>query len=194
MTQKEFNTKFKAWIPDGWGGLEFDIPKVTEYLDLVMQDMILIPGFELNQIKLKFNQARFYFETTWKSKELEAALQLKVQERINDLVKGYDRWDKMAKLRVEANSPHNDGWTKEHYEKEYKLNSRMDVIGQNGNEGTHYEEEDWMDKEYKSGYEKTLKSGMFWEWYPRLTGVWEQDKYEFCHELKRIEAKMKSDD
>ena len=78
-------------------------------------------------------------------------------------------------------------------EKQYKLDSRMDVIGQNGNEGTHYVE-DWMDKEYKDGYERTLKSGMFWEWYPNLTGVWEKDKEAFVHELKQIEARMKRDD
>lgn len=64
-----------------------------------------------------------------------------------------------------------------------KIFSRMDVIGQNGNEGTHYEQ-DWMDKEYKEEYEKTLKSGMFFEWYPRLSGEWSEDKYAFCHERK----------
>jgi hypothetical protein len=32
-------------------------------------------------------------------------------------------------------------------EKPYKLDSRMDVIGQNGNEGTHYEETP-IDKRY----------------------------------------------
>lgn len=191
MTQKQFNEKYRQYIPQGWGGLEFDIEKVTDYLDLVMQDLIQIPGFEVHQIKLKFNMARFYFDTKWKRKELEAAIQLKVEEKINDLVKGYDRWDRMAKLRVEANSPYNDGWTREHHEKE--LNERMDIIGQNGNEGTHYEE-DWMDKQYKSGYQATLTSGMFFEWYPNLSGVWEQDKYAFCHEMKQIEAKLKSDD
>jgi hypothetical protein len=134
-----------------------------------MQDLIMIPGFELHQIKLKFNWPRFYFSTAFKNKVLEFGIQQDLHERINKIRRGYDNFN-TAKLRVEANSPYNDGWTREHYEKEYKLNSRMDVIGQNGNEGTHYEE-DWMDKEYKSGYQATVTSGMFWEWYPNLTGV-----------------------
>lgn len=29
----------------------------------------------------------------------------------------------------------------------------------------------------KAEYEKLLKSGMFWEFYPKATGVWEEDKY-----------------
>ena len=67
-------------------------------------------------------------------------------------------------------------------EKQYKLDSRMDIIGQNGNEGTHYFE-DFMDKEYKDEYQKALTTGMFFEWFPELTGVWEQDKYAFVIDI-----------
>jgi len=109
MTSKEFNDKYKQYIPQGWGGLEFDIPEVTEYLDKVMQDMILIPEFQIHQIKLKFNRARFYFDTAWKHKELEGAIMVKIEERIDQLV-------------MQSTKP-----------------SRMDIIGQNGNEGTHYD-------------------------------------------------------
>ena len=87
MTQQEFNRKYKQWIPQGWSGLDFDVPQVTEYLDQVMQDLVLIPGFELHQIKLKFNMARFYFETAWKRKELEGGIMIKVEERINAIIK-----------------------------------------------------------------------------------------------------------
>lgn len=87
MTQKEFNTKYKQCIDQGWGGLEFDIEKVTDYLDTVMEDMILIPGFKIQQIKLKFNMARFYFETAWKRKELEGGIMVKVEEQINAIIK-----------------------------------------------------------------------------------------------------------
>lgn len=90
MTQQEFNEKYKQYIPEGWYGLSFDIPEVTEYLDGVMQDLITIPGFELHQIKLKFNMARFYFETNWKNKHLEAGLQLIIQTEINRIVKNLD--------------------------------------------------------------------------------------------------------
>ena len=87
MTQQEFNSKYAQWIPEGWSGLEFDIEKVTDYLDTVMEDMILIPGFKIQQIKLKFNMARFYFETAWKRKELEGGIMIKVEERINAIIK-----------------------------------------------------------------------------------------------------------
>jgi hypothetical protein len=87
MTREEFNHKYKQWIPEGWYGLEFDVPQVTEYMDLVMQDMTLIPGFELHQIKLKFDWPRFYFTTNFKNKDLELAITVRVQERINAIIK-----------------------------------------------------------------------------------------------------------
>jgi hypothetical protein len=90
MTQQEFNEKYKQYILEGWYGLSFDIPEVAIYLDGVMQDLITIPGFELHQIKLKFNMARFYFETSWKNKHLEAALMFHIENKINEIVKKID--------------------------------------------------------------------------------------------------------
>ena len=87
MTQIEFNQKYRQWIPQGWSGLDFDDPKVTEYLDKIMQDMIMIPGFELHQIKMKWDWPRFYFTTDFKEKALELAIVVKVQEEISRLVK-----------------------------------------------------------------------------------------------------------
>ena len=87
MTREEFNHKYKQWIPEGWSGLDFDIPEVTEYMDKTMQDMILIPGFELHQIKMKFDWPRFYFTTDFKDKSLELAIAVKVQEEISKLIK-----------------------------------------------------------------------------------------------------------
>jgi hypothetical protein len=40
-------------------------PFMRGKIDKEMEDLILIPGFELHQVKLKFNMARFYFETNW---------------------------------------------------------------------------------------------------------------------------------
>lgn len=91
MTQQEFNAKYKQWIPEGWSGLDFDRPQVTEYLDAVMQDLVLIPGFELQQIKLKFDWPRFYFTTSFKNKETELAIAVRVQERINAIIKQTDK-------------------------------------------------------------------------------------------------------
>ena len=90
MTVREFNEKYKPYIPQGWYGLEFDIPDVTDYLDKVMEDLVMIPGFELHQVKLKFNMARIYFETKWKDKSLETELEIKIENQINKLVKQHD--------------------------------------------------------------------------------------------------------
>jgi hypothetical protein len=87
MNSEQFNEKYKQYIPFGWYGLSFDIPEVTEYLDIVMQDLITIPGFELLQVKLKFDWPRFYFTTNFKNKSLELAIAVKVQEDINKLLK-----------------------------------------------------------------------------------------------------------
>ena len=94
MDADEFNQKYKHYIPNGWYGLGFGIPEVTDYLDKVMEELIMIPGFELHQVKLKFNMARFYFETNWKEKGLEAALMTKIESEINKLVKEHDEKNK----------------------------------------------------------------------------------------------------
>jgi hypothetical protein len=90
MDADEFNQKYKQYIPNDWYGLGFNIPEVNEYLNEVMEDLITIPGFELHQIKLKFNMARFYFDTKWKDKGLEVALMIKIESKINELVKQHD--------------------------------------------------------------------------------------------------------
>ena len=90
MTQQEFNEKYKQYIPEGWYGLEFDIPEVTEYLDNVMQDLITIPGFYLTQVKLKYNMARFYFATNMKEEHLKLAIELAIEKKINEIVKKID--------------------------------------------------------------------------------------------------------
>ena len=90
MTQQEFNEKYKQYIPKGWYGLSFDIPEVTEYFDGVMQDLITIPGFELHQIKFKFGMARFYFDTDWKDKRLQSALEFAIENKMNGIIKNID--------------------------------------------------------------------------------------------------------
>lgn len=98
MTATEFNTKYDAYIErreyvnregaiivQKFGGLEFDVPEVTNYLGGVFEDLTRIPGFTFSQIKLKFNSARFY--TNLKS----AALMYAVESEINRLVKQFDK-------------------------------------------------------------------------------------------------------
>lgn len=174
MTRQEFNEKYKQWIPEGWSGLDFDKPQVTEYLDREMQDLVMIPGFELHQIKMKFEWPRVYFTTSFKNKATELAIAMRIQEDINRLMKGQSTETK---------------WKRAAQEERYKLDSRMDVIGQNGNEGTHYNEENWMDEQYRDEYHRTVASGMFFEWYPNLTGQWQKDKQAFVQEMKQIEER-----
>lgn len=79
---------------------------------------------------------------------------------------------------------------------------RMNIIGQNGNEGTHYDNEyeyddygkkidvNWI-KSLKPQYDKLLKSGMFFEFHPTWTGEWEKDQYAFAWEVKYNKLKIK---
>jgi hypothetical protein len=90
MTQQEFNEKYKQYIPEGWYGLSFDIPEVTEYLDNVMQGLIIFPGFELHQVKMKFGRARFYCETNSEDVHFLPNLESDIEKRINEIVKKID--------------------------------------------------------------------------------------------------------
>lgn len=38
---------------------------------------------------------------------------------------------------------------------------------------------------YEEEYKALKSSGMFWEFYPELSGVWEEDKLSFISELKQ---------
>ena len=40
-----------------------------------------------------------------------------------------------------------------------------------------------LEMECKKEYESLLKSGMAWEFYPWLTGIWKDDKEQFINEL-----------
>lgn len=87
MTQQEFNTKYKQYIPEGWGGLEFDIPEVTDYLDSIMDyGLVKLPNFKLHQIKLKFGMCRFYFETSMENKKLEAIIEFGIEQQVNNIL------------------------------------------------------------------------------------------------------------
>ena len=87
MTQLEFNTKYKQYIPNGWGGLEFDISEVTEYLDSIMEyGMVNLPDFELHQIKLKFGMCRFYFQTSIENKKLESIIEFGIEQQVNNIL------------------------------------------------------------------------------------------------------------
>ena len=81
MTKYEFNIKWLAYIEDGYYGLEFDIPEVTKFLDNIMLDLTKIPGFKIHQIKMKFNNSRFY--TNLGSYMLSNLIERKINEIAN---------------------------------------------------------------------------------------------------------------
>ena len=60
MTAQEFNEKYSDYLEDRFYGLAIDKESVVNYLDVVFEDLIKIPNFKYQQIKLKFNNASFY--------------------------------------------------------------------------------------------------------------------------------------
>jgi hypothetical protein len=94
MTSREFNQKYKDYLEEGHYGLDVNIPSVVEYLDSIFDNgLINIEGFKYQQIKLKFNMARFYFDTDLPNK-LEVIIANGIEEQINRLVKEYDLQNK----------------------------------------------------------------------------------------------------
>ena len=80
MNKQDFNKKYSSYIEEGFIGLEFENNRVTRFLDDVFTDLIKIPNFKFSQIKLKFNQARFY-------SSLEGRIQYLIENEINELIK-----------------------------------------------------------------------------------------------------------
>lgn len=60
MTTLDFNIKYKDYLGHENYGLVIDNKEVINYLDEQFQELITIPGFEYSQIKVKFNDIRFY--------------------------------------------------------------------------------------------------------------------------------------
>jgi len=91
MTTKEFNEKYKDYLEEGHYGLDINIPSVVEYLDSIFEyGLTFLPGFKYSQIKLKFDMARFYFDTDIQDKRIEAPIGNRIESEINRLVKEYD--------------------------------------------------------------------------------------------------------
>jgi hypothetical protein len=87
MTDNEFNEKYKQYIPEQWYGLGFDIPEVTEMLDIEISEIIkLYPKFEIHQIKLKFGSARFYTNI---NELANTNFEMIIEGKINELVRDY---------------------------------------------------------------------------------------------------------
>ena len=55
-----FNKKYKDYITEGHYGCDLYKYDVLQYLDKEFQELIKIPNFKYQQIKLKFGMGRFY--------------------------------------------------------------------------------------------------------------------------------------
>jgi len=60
MTPLEFNDKYKNYLERGNYGLDVYNEEFIDWLDIKFQEFIKYPEFSYSQIKVKFNQGRFY--------------------------------------------------------------------------------------------------------------------------------------
>lgn len=80
MNCEEFNNKYYQFLEKGHYGLDIYDEKVINFLDDIFKDLILIPGFQYSQIKLKFNSCRFY-------SNLKSSISYLIENKINELCK-----------------------------------------------------------------------------------------------------------
>ena len=57
---KEFNDKYDAYLDKDHGGMQIQVPAVLIYVDQIFNDLIKIPDFKYQQIKIKYGLARVY--------------------------------------------------------------------------------------------------------------------------------------
>jgi len=96
-TAEQFNEKYKEYLEEGHYGMDIHYPSVIEYTDKMFQDLIKIPGFKYSQIKLKFNDCRFYTNLHKIIPELGRFIDSKVETEINFLVRIEDEIFKRLK-------------------------------------------------------------------------------------------------
>jgi hypothetical protein len=96
-TAEQFNEKYKEYLEEGHYGMDIHYPSVIEYLDKVFQDLIKIPKFKYSQIKLKFNDCRFYCNLYEITPEIGRLISNKVETEINFLVRIEDEIFKRLK-------------------------------------------------------------------------------------------------
>lgn len=89
MTTEEFNKKYADYLYEGGYGLDIDIPEVVNFLDDEFKEFIKLDGFKYQQIKLKFNFARFYFVSNL-SPKINHYLAIAIEAQINSIVKRHD--------------------------------------------------------------------------------------------------------
>ena len=64
MTADEFNTKYNEYLESNHYGLDIHEPSIVKFLDEFFEEYLTkIEGFKYTQIKIKYDDARFYFRT-----------------------------------------------------------------------------------------------------------------------------------
>ena len=86
MTQKEFNEKYKDYLEEGHYGLAINNQQIIDYLNIVFQDLIRIPGFKYYQIKTKFNTCRFYTNLHGILPEIGNVIEVNIENQLSDFL------------------------------------------------------------------------------------------------------------
>lgn len=74
MNQQDLFDKYEKYIPQGWYGFDSIPDKWCPEIDVLLEEMVKVPGFEIHQIKEKFGGLRFYVQCTDKELMKKASI------------------------------------------------------------------------------------------------------------------------
>lgn len=86
-TNEEFNNKYKEYLEEGHYGMSIQIPSVLAYVDEIFNDLLQIPGFKYQQIKVKFGLARVYTNLDDIMPFVGRIINQELEEKINFILK-----------------------------------------------------------------------------------------------------------
>lgn len=89
MTAEEFNNKWEKYLSAGHYGMDIHIPEVIEYLDKEFETRLTkLPKFKYQQVKIKFGQARFYFDLDAEDETYDVfQIEQELETDINNILK-----------------------------------------------------------------------------------------------------------
>lgn len=65
MTNSEFNEKYAKWLDEGHYGCDIYNEECIKWLDIIFENVLTrAEDFKFQQIKWKFNKARFYADNS----------------------------------------------------------------------------------------------------------------------------------
>jgi hypothetical protein len=86
-TSVEFNNKYLKYLEVSHYGMSIEIPSVITYVDQIFYDIIKIPGFKYQQIKIKFGLARVYTNLDELLPFAGRIINKELEEKINFILK-----------------------------------------------------------------------------------------------------------